>query len=90
MIYFIQGERTRLIKIGYTTNVKKRIKGLITQNSEKLIFLKAVSGDLKTEQLIHQKFKSFNCHNEWFYPMFTLVNFIKLINTKEDMEELLK
>jgi len=56
-------------KIGFTTNIKKRIKQLQTANPNELVLLreyKATSRGRKLESLLHTHYKSKKINNEWF------------------------
>ena len=47
MIYFVQGQRTQLVKIGYSTNkdtFKKRLSQLQCQNADTLVVLRTMAG----------------------------------------------
>lgn len=79
------------IKIGKSNNPYKRIKQLQTGNSDKLMMLNIISGDLKEEKELHRKF--INVSNEWFSAkdksllLFinannTLGNYVELINNQ--------
>lgn len=75
-VYFIQGTLTRLIKIGYTTNVEKRVKSL--EHSEELEILHVIPNvTRKKEKELHEKFKHLRKRNEWFKPEKDLLDYIK-------------
>lgn len=54
------------VKIGYTTNLKKRISALQTSNPDELIFLGAFPGTPKDEQRIKHQFRHLRIRGEWF------------------------
>lgn len=67
MIYFIQGEITKRIKIGYTKGfIQKRMQDLQTGSPDKLIFLGAHPGTEKEESELHTMFHQHRLHGEWF------------------------
>jgi len=67
-IYFVQSTDSRLIKIGYSTNVQSRIASLQTGNGSKLKFLWETPGSMKDERALHQRFSSYREEGEWFRP----------------------
>ena len=76
-VYFIQGQSTRLIKIGMTRGyISDRLAQLQSYSPDKLKLLKAVKGDSKYERGLHQQFASVRSHGEWFYPSRGLMAFI--------------
>lgn len=78
-IYFIQGERTRLIKIGVADDVDRRLATLRLMSPDKLELLGVVVcqkyGD--TEKMLHARYAEARAHGEWFYAVPNLVNWIK-------------
>jgi hypothetical protein len=65
-VYFIRGEKLGLIKIGITTDTKKRLGTLQVGSPDRLTLLATVEGDEKTEQQYHLTFKSKRVFGEWF------------------------
>ena len=75
MIYFLQGQRTKRIKIGYTANgksFKKRLSQLQCQNADRLVVLRKMAGGRLTERALHLKHKSSRIQGEWFKPSASL------------------
>jgi len=66
MIYFIQNERTKSIKIGVSNNPEKRIKGLQTSNEDKLNILCIMNGGYLEEKRLHKRFSEYRVSGEWF------------------------
>lgn len=78
MIYFLQGEHTRRIKIGVTTRfIRSRIGALQIGSPDKLVFLGACPGDEKTEYELHNMFSEHHSHGEWFNESPALVSHIE-------------
>lgn len=77
LVYFIQGELTKRIKIGKTnTAISERIRNMQTGSPDKLIFLGACFGVNFTEEKMHEVFKEYRLHGEWFEPNEVILNFI--------------
>ena len=76
MIYFVQQEKTQLVKIGYAENIQKRFKEL-KKSLPDLKILTTIEGDYKVEKKLHETFRHLMNHGEWFTPGPDLMNFIK-------------
>jgi len=86
MIYFIQGEVTRLVKIGYTSKfIHNRMPNLQTGSPDRLVFLGGIPGTVGEEQLLHERFEKCHSHGEWFDPVDHLMKFIDT-NTIKDQD----
>lgn len=68
MIYFVQEDDSRNIKIGRASNVKSRVSGLQNGNSSKLwLLLEAdVYNSVEYEKELHRKFSKYRIRGEWF------------------------
>lgn len=78
MIYFIQSENTRHIKIGYThKNVWARLAGLQTGNPSALTVLGVAVGDVAQELSLHNRFRKAWHRGEWFHCVPELLEFIE-------------
>lgn len=64
-VYFFQSE-TGLVKIGFTTDIKKRMQGLLHGSPVPLTLLGTVAGDAKLEAELHTEFSTLRRHGEWF------------------------
>ena len=82
MIYFIRGKDSGNIKIGYSTNPKKRQSNLQTAHYEELELIGFMSGTLDDETRIHQKFAVYNIRGEWYHPSDEILDFIERNATK--------
>lgn len=76
LIYFIGSENPLTIKIGFTTNLTKRIKSLQTGFPRKLIVYGIAFGDQQTERKLHKHFAKRKSLGEWFYLDEELKQFI--------------
>ncbi len=93
IIYFVRsGPPGGPIKIGVTVDLLKRIKLLQTGNPEKLVLLRAITGDALLERELHARFKHIRIHGEWFKPTDELLSFIDQISDAwaNDFNESLK
>lgn len=75
-VYFIQAG-TGYIKIGSTTDVKRRMCSLQTANAEQLNLLGVMKGSTAKEKSIHDRFKHLRVRGEWFRPGDDLLAFIR-------------
>lgn len=78
-IYFLQEQGGDwMIKIGYSSNIGKRIKTLQTASPRPLLLVGTIpQGTQRQESDWHRKFRYCNANNEWFYPSETLVKHIE-------------
>jgi hypothetical protein len=67
-VYFIQGETGGPVKIGYSDDVSKRLKGLQTGHPDNLIILFAYPGSQNDEKAIHERLNNHRLRGEWFRP----------------------
>lgn len=82
-IYFIRGEITRRIKIGYTTgSVYRRLLDLQVGSPDKLELLGVVNAPIWLEKEFHELLKSDRSHNEWFEESAQLLRFIRVHSYK--------
>lgn len=75
MIYFIQDNRTREIKIGISTDPPQRLKELQTAHASELLLIAVMDGTRVQEQALHQLFT--RKRGEWFEPSRDLLAFIR-------------
>lgn len=64
MVYFIQCNDD--VKIGYSADVKQRLRALQTGNPTMLTLLATMKGDRTTEAYLHNIFASDRIQGEWF------------------------
>jgi hypothetical protein len=75
-VYFIQGELTRLIKIGYARVINSRMTLLQCGSPDVLRLVWHYEAPQSHEAELHRIFASARAHGEWFRPEADLVNFI--------------
>ena len=78
VVYFIQEGSDGPIKIGYTSNLKKRLESMQVGNSKELNVLGTYSGGRKEESYLHSLFAIAQIRGEWYYPIHELLKFIRL------------
>ena len=66
IVYFMANLAVDTVKVGYTTNLKKRLDVLQTGNHNRLEICCFVRASYAVEQLIHQALAPFLIRNEWF------------------------
>ncbi len=82
-IYFLRSETAdKLIKIGYSSQINKRIRALQTASPVKLNLIGTIEGELELEAKIKARFASLCVRGEWFRPDDVLTAFIKTEVTK--------
>jgi hypothetical protein len=76
-VYFIQGQETGAIKIGFTKqDVDSRLAQLQIASPERLRVIYFLDGNFSLENFIHKKFSEFRKHGEWFFPSDEIMRFI--------------
>lgn len=65
-VYFIADTTNNIVKIGYSKDVKKRLKQLQTSNGNTLVLLGYMNGDISHEMYCHQLFSRYKLKGEWF------------------------
>ncbi len=78
MVYFIQGAKTGLIKIGQTIKVVQRVRTLQAESPDRLTVLAVLKNKID-DHPYHAKFATSWSHGEWFYPTPDLLAFIATI-----------
>lgn len=74
-VYFIaQGD---LVKIGVSTDVKKRVYALTTSNPRALRLIRRIDGCRKVEAEMHKRFASLRVKGEWFSLSGELAEYLK-------------
>jgi hypothetical protein len=75
-VYFIRGKITNRIKIGSSANVNRRLYDLSTSSPDDLELLGVLVDNGNTENEIHDKFKKFRLHGEWFEADESILTFV--------------
>lgn len=85
VVYFLQAELTKRIKIGHTRCFEKRMKEWNTSNSENIEILFFFEGNIECEQRLHKKFKKHLVKNkfEWFEPSQEILDYIEVKKNNE-------
>lgn len=85
-VYFIQEGFEGAIKIGSTTNLRKRFETLQTANSSLLHILGVIPGGQREERLLHHRFTPYRKRGEWYHPTPELLGYIRC-RTSVELEE---
>lgn len=65
-VYFVQNIRSGAVKIGYSTDVSKRISSLQTSSDDRLVLIRLIDGGPRTEAWLHKRFATRRIRGEWF------------------------
>lgn len=74
-VYFLAHKD--LVKIGYSADIKHRVRSIQTMSPVPLTLLGFIPGDKRIEQNIHRRFAHLWSHGEWFKLTPELNQFIK-------------
>jgi hypothetical protein len=76
-VYFIEGEESRRIKIGFTAGrAEDRLRALQTGSPERLKLVATLPGSKLLEGQLHDRFAEDRCGGEWFRRSAALSGFI--------------
>jgi hypothetical protein len=64
VVYFVSYGTA--IKIGYSTNLRKRLGALQAGVPERVVLEFSCAGDMRMEKELHQRFARDRLHSEWF------------------------
>lgn len=90
VVYFLWGESTNLVKIGYTNDVRARLKSFSCGSAEATHLLRLIPGGRMTEKRLHRVFRTRRVRGEWFrfHPeMLTAFRGEDCIRTEADIRE---
>lgn len=77
LIYFVQGEITKKIKIGKTNyTVEERLRNLQTGSPDKLLLIGVSFEPFSSEESLHLEFNEFRLHGEWFEPDESILDYV--------------
>lgn len=77
-VYFLESDTPfKLIKIGRTESLKRRLMGLQASCPVQLRLIAAIRGPAGTETLFHWAFSKARAHGEWFLPTVEVVGLAK-------------
>lgn len=65
-VYVVQNAHSKVVKIGYTKDLKTRLRQLQTACSHELTVIKTVEGGKDEESHIHLDLKKYRLNGEWF------------------------
>lgn len=89
-VYFIQGELSGLIKIGYSRNIVARICDLQSGSGEHVVLLGIVRGSSSIERNLHKRFDKYRRHGEWFEPDPVILKYVEQKTEKIDGAKFLR
>lgn len=75
-VYFVRGAAGH-IKIGFSSDVPKRIEALQCSSPEPLELLATMPGNMAIERALHSRFERARVAGEWFRPTDELLSFIE-------------
>jgi len=80
MVYFIADTTNDVVKIGYSKDIKKRLKQLQTSNGNVLVLLGYMNGNEAEEKYTHQLFSEYKLQGEWFHLNEIVIDYININN----------
>jgi hypothetical protein len=84
IVYLIRSPRTKLVKIGTTTNINQRINDLSNMHGDDLELVAAIPGSYELETSLHKMFDAYRVRGEWFLPSHKIITaFRELVKKAE-------
>lgn len=65
-VYLVAALETRMVKIGITNDLKKRLHSMQSGSPCDLVMLAHFPGSREDEQELHHRFRELRSHGEWF------------------------
>lgn len=83
LIYFVQSRDNGFIKIGQTSNLRRRLDSLAGSSPSPLALVGLIGAHELLEAALHSFFQDYRSHGEWFSPGAGLVRFLKSAKARE-------
>lgn len=80
VVYFVTADDPRMVKIGFTSNIERRVKSLQTANHGKVRVIGCVPGTKSDETSFHRRFHKYRRSGEWFSVAGDLEKFLKTLS----------
>jgi hypothetical protein len=82
-VYLLHDLDADLLKIGYTTNMKKRLHQIKLNNNNKVVFVSHFLGSRYNEKILHNKWSKYRIKQEWFSHEHEIVEYFENHPRKE-------
>jgi hypothetical protein len=76
LVYFIRAGQSKMVKIGWTADLRVRLSGLQSGNDRPLRVLLALPGDRSFEAELHSQFHRWRRIGEWFWLDASIMRFV--------------
>jgi hypothetical protein len=83
-VYFLSTRCGRYVKIGYATDVSRRMTEIDLCHPEPLALLGSMPGNPRIEKFMHRKFKDLRVRGEWFHLAEEIQQYIRERVNKEE------
>lgn len=82
-VYFAQAGENGPIKIGFATNVVRRMWELQVNSPDRIQALGTIEGDQTAERALHRRFSEDRISGEWFRPSSALLSLVETASPVE-------
>lgn len=82
VVYFVNCEAAKAIKIGISRDVRSRLSSIQTGNPFKLSLIGCVPGTITEERILHEYFSEIRAVGEWFYTNDRLIRYTTDVTTQ--------
>lgn len=87
IVYFVQCQTTKMVKIGFASDPSSRLSNLQTGSPTRLRYVFYSRRPRTQERELHEMFKEDRSHGEWFFPSERLLAFIEGLIAEETARE---
>ena len=84
-VYFLRASNT--VKIGFSTNLRSRLKSIRTGCPDEAKIVKIVRGGMKVEKSFHDRFAEYRTKGEWFELRGRLAKYLEMCLAPVDLPE---
>lgn len=77
-VYFAWSPEAASVKIGYSSNIKKRLIGLQTSSPYELVLFAYITGNKEFEAALHENLKDYRLKGEWFMTSDKVINVMSI------------
>lgn len=84
-VYFVRAGTLGPIKIGFASDVRKRLRALQTASAQQLRIIGTIDGQLRDEAAMHKQWAHLRMGGEWFRAEDELLDFVRSIGGANEL-----
>jgi hypothetical protein len=83
IVYFLHAPSVKRLKIGFTTDLKHRLREHTLASPVPLVLVRQVRASFRVEHILHALFDCYRTHGEWYVAHKDLLKFVRRIKNGE-------